>query len=83
MNKTPIELERDRTARLRANNLMDQLPDSWEAWVTDVDVGVRAVNIVFPEREIPAGFLDIASEYGDLRIEGVDGSKVEAVVWVN
>lgn len=66
----------------QAEMLVNELPDEWEAWVAGVDVHYAEVCIAIPQRELPAGFLETVSQYGDLRIEGVDGETVETTVFI-
>lgn len=53
-----------------ARALVEELGDNYEACVGDVDVHYAEVNIVAP-KELPNGFLEVVSHYGDMRVEGI------------
>lgn len=68
-----------------AEDLIEKLIENstvTEAWISDSGGSWINVCVLFNQRKIPMYTLELISEYGDLRIEGTDGEKVQAIVYM-
>lgn len=65
----------------QAQALVNELSENYEAWVGDVDVHYAEVCILAP-REMPMGLVEVISNYGDMRVEGVRENKAEVSVLI-
>jgi len=71
----------------KAQELKEKLladPHVIDVCVSHIDVHVANLCILYDRQELPAGFLEVVSEYGDLRIEGIDDdNNLEMVAFVS
>ena len=63
--------------------LIEEMPEEYECWVDYQNLIEVGVSIIIPGQKIPADFMEIASEYGDMRIEGAGLMQTEVTIIIN
>ena len=65
------------------NELVSELKkndDIIEVWTSEIGASWADVCVVYSRRQLPTGFLEVVSEYGDLYVEGTNGEQTELTI---
>ena len=54
--------------------------DVIEVWTSEIGGSWADVCVVYSRRQLPMGFLELVSGYGDLYVEGTNGEQTELTI---